>query len=292
MPSKQQIKNRTRSVLSVKQITRVLEMVSAAKLQKARIKMLNARFFSDTAMDVLKILLTQVREKEIISRYIGQKIEKKICLVVAASDKGLCGAFNNAIMARAVLFIEEKKKNTEIIDVAAVGRKVKDAFRIRGIKTEAEFFNFSKAMTLYDIAPLMDWLTVNYEAGRWDAVYFCSTIFISAFYQTPKICKILPFDKENFQPDNHVFQPDYFIEPSTREVFDEIVKELINVRILYLMFESNVSEHSARMIAMKNASENTDEILKDLNRETNKVRQEQITQELAEIISAKELLEI
>lgn len=239
---------------------------------------------------------------------------EKVALVVVTSDKGLAGSFNSAVLRVASQWKQEQENGrgpTLTVDIVAVGRKGRDFFKKRGAVIAAEFFQYSDIFTLSDIAPLMDWILKVYEEGRYGKIVFCSTQFVSVLLQKPAIIQILPLEVEELKniiegiiPKNGKYAEilkteekeeslgtiSYLLEPSPKDIFEQVVRDFIRVAILHLMFESNASEHSARMIAMKNATENAEELVGVLNVQWNKARQAAITQELAEVTTAKEAL--
>ncbi|MDZ4231674.1 MAG: FoF1 ATP synthase subunit gamma, partial [Candidatus Pacearchaeota archaeon] len=224
-----------------------------------------------------------------------------ICLVVVTSDRGLAGSFNTNILRQAESFLAQHPSS----DVVAVGKKAQDFFKARGVA--ASFADFSDIATLPEIAPLADWLLSRYENHTYDSIVFCSTNFVSALSQKVEHTDVLPLTVEGLlsiierivpktgrysglQNGEEKETPFALFEPSATEVFEAIVPELVRVEILHLMFESAASEHASRMVAMKAATESADDIISELGLELNKARQAGITQELAEISTAKEAL--
>ena len=242
----------------------------------------------------------------------------KICLVVVTSDKGLCGSFNGAVLRIASRFIEEQAAKGEEIEIVAVGKKAKDFAKRKGIKLAAEFFQFSDLIGLDDALPLTQWLLNGYQKNEYKEMSFCSTVFLSALLQKALIYRLLPLEAgeleqivENIIPKKGKYSDfvtpaspklqrgepklgegglPYLLEPSSEAIVEELAKDLVEIAVLHLLFESNASEHSARMIAMKNATDNAENLIETLTLDLNKLRQSGITQELTEISTAKEAL--
>jgi F-type H+-transporting ATPase subunit gamma len=193
----------------------------------------------------------------------------------------------------------------------AVGKKGRDFFKARGAVIATEFLQFSDIITYANIKPLADWIVQAYEKHEYDEIVVCSNQFVSALVQKVEIRKLLPLLVSNLQeviegivpktglyselaqqepPAGEEKDVSYVLEPSRQEILKSLIRNLIQVEIAYFVFESNASEHSARMVAMKNATENANRLQGELTLQLNKARQAAITQELTEISTAKEAL--
>lgn len=320
MASTRQLKGKIRAVRNIEQITRAMELVSATKMRRSQDAALSARPYAKKSFSLLLHLLQQAGNEEVESVFMraprsskSEVGEDKTALVVITSDKGLAGSFNSAVLRMAYKWYQESFDSAQDkqIEIVAVGKKGRDFFRARGATIAAEFYKFSDIVTLQDIVPLMDWIMEAYEQKKYEKIVFCSQQFISALVQKPEIHQILPLEQEELQQIiEHIVpktgryaelvkdeesainnrQLAYLLEPSAKAILDELVRDLIRVMIMHLIFESNASEHSARMIAMKNATENADRLQEELTLALNKARQAAITQELTEISTAKEAL--
>ncbi len=315
MISKRQIKNKIQVTENIKQITGAMQMVAATKMRKAEGVALRSRPYAKKAMTLLHHVFAYAQKEELLEsnplfkkRDVVDKEKEKICLVVVTSDKGLCGAFNNSVL-RTALRLREEHARAARFDVVTVGRKGRDFFRKREVPIAAEFSYFSDAVTASDIVSLIDFVMSKYNNGEYDKILFCSTNFISALRQKVEVRQALPLSLESLekliagivpktgkysdlgeQEEIKRIPSPYLIEPSAKEVFEQLVSLLVRVEILHFILESNASEHSARMIAMKSATENAEDLIETLTLELNKARQSAITQELSEITTAKEAL--
>lgn len=304
MISKRQIKSKISATQNIRQITKAMEMVSATKMRKAEEIALQSRPFAKESLSLMRNLLSYVEKNgEIKSHYFKRKDINKSCLVVVTSDKGLAGAFNSNVLRRAMKFIEENPD----VDVVTMGKKAKEFLQKRNIKIVNSFDNSSDTITLSDVAPMSDWLIESYKEHTYDSISFCSTIFVSALVSKVEISEVLPLTVAGLQEIIKRIVPKkgrysdiqdndkesatlYTFEPSPNEVFENILEDLVRVEILYMIFESNASEHSSRMMAMKTATESAKDLIDGLTLDLNKARQAAITQELAEISTAKEAL--
>lgn len=305
MAATRQVQDKIRATANIKQITRAMEMVAATKMRKAEETALRARPYAKEALLLLRNLLIIAQKEDLThhSHYFKKAEDGPMCLVVVTSDRGLAGAFNANVLRKALRFHEERPD----ADVVAVGKKAEEFFAKRGVNVAASFAGFSSVATLSEISPLAEWLLSRYQNHTYDQVTFCSTMFVSALVQRTELTELLPLTIEGLQNIIEGIVPargrysemqtemeemgsSHLFEPSAREIFEGILPELVRAVILHIIFESNASEHSSRMVAMKNATENAEDLIESLTRQLNKARQAAITQELAEVTTAKEAL--
>ncbi|MBI2574209.1 MAG: ATP synthase F1 subunit gamma [Candidatus Wildermuthbacteria bacterium] len=306
MASKLQIKGKITATRNIRQITKAMQMVAASKMRKAQEAALRARPYAKKAASLLRNILRYVSKTNHTHSLFEKRGKKNLCLAVATSDKGLCGAFNGNVLRAAMKFLRDHEDCN--VDIVAVGRKGRDFFKKRNIRAVREFLNFSEQASSHDAHLLFEWLYEKYAAKEYDRVFFCSTSFLSVLQQKVELYQLLPLSvKElnrliaNIVPKTGKYsefarndEPSsahyYLFEPSAKEILEQVMRFLASVQVFHLLLESNASEHSARMVAMKNASENAERILEELSRTLNTLRQTSITQELAEITTAKEAL--
>lgn len=305
MSSKRQLKTKIRAVGNIKQITRAMEMVAATKMRKAQEVALRARPYAKYALSLLRslLLLEGGEELRAQSHFFKEVNRKNPCLVVVTSDRGLCGGFNSQVLRAALKFREEYPESS----IVAIGKKGREFFGRRSIPVLKSFSDFSEIVTLADVAPIAEFLMTEYAQHRHDTITFCSTQFVSALFQKVVLHRVLPITLEELEktiqgiipksvgsfvaPSDDGAEPVVsLLEPTAKDIFEELIEDLVKVEILHLIFESNASEHSARMLAMKNATDNAQELEEELQLLLNKARQGAITQELSEIASAKEAL--
>ena len=307
MASSRQLKTKIRAVGNIKQITKAMQMVSATKMRRSQEVALNARPYAKKSFSLLAHLLKQSNKEELESIFWRERQGNKIALVVITSDKGLAGSFNSSVLRRAAQ-AKEELENEGFVDIVAVGKKGRDFFKRRDAVIAAEFLQFSDIIMFADVRPLADWILQAYEKREYDKIVVCSNQFVSALVQKVKVQQILPLNVEELeravesivpktgkyseltQEEESTKDLSYVLEPSREEIVRTLVRNLIQVEIAHFVFESNASEHSARMMAMKNATENAEDLMETLNLELNRTRQASITQELSEISTAKEAL--
>jgi F-type H+-transporting ATPase subunit gamma len=306
MSSNRQLKTKIRAVGNIKQITRAMEMVAATKMRKAQEVALRARPYAKYALSLLRslLLLEGGEELRAQSHFFKEENRKNPCLVVVTSDRGLCGGFNSQVLRAALKFRQEYPDSS----LVAIGKKGKEFFERRGIPVLKSFTDFSEIVTLADIEPVIQFLIGEYAEHRHDTIAFCSTQFVSALVQKVALCRVLPVTLDELEKtiqdiipksgkysdiqdrENGLKQIVALLEPEAKNIFEALVEDLVRVEILHLILESNASEHSSRMLAMKNATDNAQDLQEELQLLLNKARQGAITQELSEIASAKEAL--
>lgn len=312
MASSKSIKNRIRSTKSIKQITKAMEAVSAVKMRKSEQVALRARPYALAALEILRGL-TQKMDADFLefSPLLGSNrsdlSKLPICLVVVTSDKGLAGSFNTNVLRKALAFTKEHAG----MEVIAVGKKGRDFLKRRGVKIIESFTGAGDFAELSETAPVAEIIKKGFAEKRWSAVHLLYTNFLSALKQEVTNRRILPFDFESLNAiiagitptrGKYANMPEvlgkeskkesaYIFEPSPKQVLGELLPALLDIEIYHAVLEGNASEHSSRMIAMRNASENAGELLDALTLQYNKARQAQITKELTEITAGASALE-
>ena len=299
-----EIKNKINSTQNIFEITRALELVSAIKMKKSQTLALGSRSFTQAALKILKRLSEYIKEIEQESVFFKQGKNDTVLAVVVSSDKGFCGAFNRNILNFSERIIAKEKN----IEIAAIGNKAIKFFRRTDHKILIEFSGIGDYGELEEVKPIANLLIRYFKEGKFKKILFFYTDFISTFSQKPMIIQILPLNLEKLKEtlENYELKKrkqstsdlkedkeknvDYIFEPSPEEIFENLVPQLIEYFIFHSILEANASEHSARMMAMRSASENAKEIIVRLRLEYNKARQSQITAEVSEVSIAKEVL--
>ncbi len=306
MPSIKTIKQRIKSVKSTSQITKAMEVVSATKMRRSQEFALRARPYAIASLELMHNLL---RRSPARPPLLKSRPVKKSALLVITSDKGLAGAFNANVLRRA----EEWHRLHPGSAIFTVGKKAREYFERRGIPLLKSYSEFGDFTELAQTLPIADRLIAGFLDHEWDEVDAVYTNFRTTLLQEATTKKILPVTEKGIEemvtgilPQSGKYTADamsnsqfpipkynyeYQFEPSASEILDVLVPQLIRLHIHHIILESNASEHSARMIAMKNASDNAKDIITDLTLVYNKVRQAGITRELTEITAGKEALE-
>lgn len=318
MASGKEIKRRIKSIDGTKKITRAMEMVSAAKMRRAVASVLGLRPYAHSAWRVLTNLARAFEKYK--HGFLEIREVGKILIVVVGSDRGLCGSFNSQIYKK----IKEEVANPEKLKINRIGKK-KIESRVANEDLEFEFLTIGKKAekiisrlnrkiiaTFPDIAtltslekikPISQIISDDYLAKKYDKVVVVYTDYISAMTQQVRIRQLLPISKIDIEKqiaeidvlakEYGLDEPkkEYKVEPSPETVLSLIFPKIIEMQIFHAILESAASEHSARMLAMKNATDAAGEMSSDLKLEYNKLRQAKITQEIAEISAGSAALE-
>jgi F-type H+-transporting ATPase subunit gamma len=282
VPSLRDIRRRIRSVRNTAQITRAMQMVAASRMRRAQQRVLASRPYSDAIRTMLGELAQQRAEGD-LPALLQVRPERKIGFIVFTSDRGLAGALNGNVLRRAT---EEVLRHTEEPDLVTVGRKGQDYFTRRSRRLAATFTGIGERADYNDIIPVARVVTEAYESEAVDAVYTIYPRFVSTLVQQPEIRRLLPVEPL----EEHGTPLDFIIEPDPDEILTALLPRYIEVQLYQALLETSASEQSARMVAMRNATENAQELVAGLTLTYNKARQAAITKEITEISSAAEAL--
>ena len=287
MPSTREIRRRIRSVGNMSQITRAMEMVSAAKMRKAQQRVTASRPYSEQLRQIMTDLATQQPDPEQLAQFplLQKRQLRNIELIVVTPDRGLTGALNTNILRRATRFILEEIPQAAdgqarpSVQVIAVGKKARDYFVRTRQDVIAEFIGIGDTTTLDAVRPIADIAIDDFASGKVDAVYVVYSRFINTLVQRPEVMRILPVEP----PEAQEGYSDYIFEPTPEDVLNDLLPRYVEVQLYQTILEGIASEHSARMVAMRSASDNAKEIQQELTLSYNKARQAQITREVSEI---------
>lgn len=294
--STRDIKRHVRSVKNIRQITRAMELVAAAKMQRAVTSVQQGRRYADLAWNMLRSVTQGVdRSRHPLLR---QRPEQSLLVVLMTSHRGLAGGFNAKVCELAHQFVEEAKRANPGVSIrtVAIGRKGRDFLLKMGYELAAEFDLSDRVTRMADILPLASLVKNDYLEGTYDTVAVVYTDFVSLLRQQPRVRVILPIGERDAELGatresiiDEVAPGDdaYLFEPNPETVLSELVPRLIEVQLYQAVLESNASEQAARMMAMRNASDSAQDLLADLNLTYNQLRQGSITRELAEISAGR-----
>ncbi len=279
MPTPREIRRRIRSVANMSQITRAMEMVSAAKMRKAQTRVLASRSYSQRLQEMMADLATQQPDPEAMQQFplLQRRPIKNIELIVVTPDRGLTGALNANILRRATRFVLTEANVP--VRIIAVGKKSRDYFVRTRQNVVAEFIGIGETISLDAVRPIAEIAAEDFITGKVDAVYIVYSDFVNTLVQRPELKQILPVEP----PPAHEGFSDFIFEPSPAAVLNEILPRYVEIEIYQAILEALASEHSARMVAMRNATDNAKDIGQDLTLSLNKARQAQITREVSEI---------
>ena len=280
MASAKDIKRRIRSVGNMKQIVSAMELVSVVKMQKAVARDLKSRQFAEAGSDLLTRVCDGV-DPDTHPLLMPRTAKKKLAVVIA-SDRGLCGSLNTHILKKAIALAQEGET-----DFIAIGKTSRDFLVNHKYSVIASYLGFGDNLTFERILPIIQQITNEYLANNYSKVEIVYTHFNSSLSQAPITLQLLPFQLKScdINTGNMIFDPD------KADLTSQIIPRMLEVQLWQCLLESAASEHSARMVAMKNANENAEDLAFDLNLSYNQTRQAGITSEITEISAGKMTLE-
>ena len=279
------IRRRIRSVQNTAKITKAMQMIAASKMRRAQQLTLAGRPYAEKMRDVLADLAAQPVEAEQVHPLLQQREVQRIQVIHITPDRGLCGGLNSNLNRTTGRFLLERAIP---ISVVAVGRKGRDFMVRYGRDVRAVFIDLGDRPTVEDIGPIAHLAMEDYSSGYADQVMVTYTQFVSTAVQRPVMQQLLPVQPAALEPAQTV---GYIYEPRSMVVLDALLLRFVEMQIYHAMLESIASEHSARMVAMRNATDNAFEMIDSLTLMLNKARQESITKELLDIVGGVAALE-
>jgi len=274
--SQRDIRRRIGAVRNIKQITRAMQFVAASKLRRAQDATLSARPYSDAIDEVIADVAAVLGGEAHPLLTAGKEGGRRL-LVLFTTDRGLAGPLNTNTIRFAAREITEHPSD---IAVVTVGRKGRDAMRRARVPLEAHFSGYGDRPTFADILPLARLISEDFLSGETARVDVVFSRFVSTLVQRPTMTGLLPIEpkEDTLVPGNQ-----FIIEPAAGQLLEQLLPRYIATRLYQAVLESKASEESSRMVAMKNATENAEELIEDLTLSYNKVRQANITREMIEI---------
>lgn len=298
-----EVRDRIKSVKSTQQITRAMKMVSAAKLRRAQMAIQQMRPYANKMNAMLKNILSNMEAGDASSKFSAEREVKNVLMVCITSNRGLCGGFNSNIIKGVVNTINEKYPSQLAagnVSVMCIGKKGNDFFvrrpQYNSIDTHVNLFS---DLSFDNIAPVANEIMDTFSDGTYDAVEISYGRFKNAAVQFAEVENYLPVetDKAEGGETSKEVEPaaakkaDYIFEPNKQALLEQLIPSILQNQLQKCCLDTNASEHGARMTAMDKATENAEDIVKELKISYNKARQEAITKELSEIVGGAAALE-
>jgi len=318
------IQTRIKSVKNTRKITKAMEMVAAAKMRKAVEAALNTRTYATLAWNLL-VNLSNTEKGEVKIPLLDIRPVNRLLMVLITSNRGLCGSFNSNIIKKTAAQLadtanisKQRIQGNKVlggkeleIDVIGVGKKGAKFAKKMNYNLVSSFTDLSDTPSMEDALLISKIIIEEYSNKKYDKVVVAYTDFQSVINQTAKLRQVLPISEKDLEKmigelgdqepakageavgtaDLLSLQQDYLFEPNKLEVLKTVLPRLVETQIFQTLLESSASEHSARMMAMRNASDAADDMIKELNLNFNKARQAAITQEISEIVGGVAALE-
>lgn len=284
------IRRRIKSVQSTAKITKAMELVAASKMRRAQASALAARPYAERMRWVLADLSESVAElsDQVTHPFLERREPENVLLLYLTPDRGLAGGLNSNLNRAAISRVLEEGGAGHQLQIVAVGRKGRDLFRRNRQRMLAEFTAIGDYPTYEDTRAISRIIMDEYSAGRVDEVLMLFPEFVNTVTQRPQTRQLLPIIPDQ---DRDTEAVDYIYEPSRQQVLNELLPRYVEIQIYAAILELIASEQSARMVAMRNATDNANELIEDLTLTYNKARQEQITRELLEIVGGAEAMQ-
>jgi len=292
--SLKEIRGRIASIRNISQITRAMELVAASRMKRAQEAILAARPYDDELRSALSRVTAAVGEE--VDPLLARRPVRKLGLIVMTTDRGLAGALDTNTVRAALRHIAEQaggRNGDGPVEVSAitVGRKGRDQLRRAGIPIAAHFPRLGDRPGFADVTPIARLVSEDFLEGAYDEIAVVYPGFVSTLTQRATVTTLLPVPRPaDLDPDEAERTDEYLFEPSPEAVLSRLLPHYVAVDLFRAVLEANASEQSARMIAMRSATDNANELMGDLTLVYNKTRQATITREMIEIASGAEAL--
>jgi F-type H+-transporting ATPase subunit gamma len=289
MPTLLDFRRRIRSVKNTQQITRAMKFIAAARLRRAQETAVSLRPYASGIREILRSAMSRIENPEQFP-LLTQRPEERVLVLVTSGERGLCGAFNANVLRRAFEFLNEKSGKS--VEVVAIAKKSRDAFRKRSWKIASEYVDVTSRADLGKAREIAAEVMKIYEAGGADSVYLIYNEFKNVMMQTLRVEKLLPLEhaalgkhEKGAPPASSADTVDYIYEQPAAEIFNKLVPRYVEMQVFRMLAESSAAEHAARMTAMESATSNASDVIDALTLHMNKVRQAAITREIIEVVS-------
>ena len=282
MAGAKEIRTKISSINKTRKITRAMEMVAASKMRKTQERMRASKPYASKIYDVVKHVACASSEYR--HPFMGERDIKRIGIIVVTTDRGLCGGLNANLLRETLRTIRAWNEQGKEVDIAVVGRKGQGFFKRVGGTILGSIEQLGDSPSLNDLIGVVKLMMDAYYNRTIDAVHIVYNEFVNTMTQKPLVKQLLPLPKAEDDKTIIGHHWDYIYEPDAKELLDDLLERYIELQVYQGVIENIACEQAAKMIAMKNATENAGELIKEFQLAYNKARQASITQELAEIV--------
>ena len=290
MPNARETRNRIKGVESTRQITRAMQLVATSKMNRAQDAVRATRPYADKIGEVLRHLAHALPSEDGLHPLFEARRERNVALVVLSTNRGLCGALNTNVARRALEFAEEAGDGEEESEISMVGVG-KVGIRMLGgsLPVVASFLEVPDRPRITDVTPIARLMVDGFESREFDAVHVVYPEFVNTLTQRPEHVQLLPVKRpEALEAGER--RPDYIYEPNAETVLHMLLPRYVEMYLYRLVLETTASEQSARMVAMRNATENASDLIDELTLSYNRQRQASITNEMIDIAAGANAL--
>jgi len=281
MSGAKEIRGKIKSIKNTQKITKAMEMVAASKMRKAQERMSASRPYAEKMRNVIAHL--SQAHAEIKHPYMVEREIKRVGYIVVTSDRGLCGGLNVNLFKKTINDMKAHDDNGIEIDVVPVGKKAVEFFKRNPGNVVAEASQLGDSPHMSDLIGSIKVMLDAFMMGKIDALYLVSNEFVNTMTQEPTVLQMLPISGSTDDELKHHW--DYIYEPDSKEILDGLLMRFVESQVYQGVVENIACEMSARMVAMKNATDNANDIIDSLETKYNKARQAAITQEISEIVA-------
>jgi F-type H+-transporting ATPase subunit gamma len=284
LATSREIRRRIRSVTNIGQVTRAMEAVSASKMRRAQERVLASRPYSERAWDILTYLASQPAAGKVLHPLLEKREVRNTGLLLITPDRGLCGGLPTNLFREAVSFLHRQQNPEQII---TIGHKGLDFMHRYGGDIAADFSGLPDQPAMTDITPIAHLIIEDFLNGTFDQVCMIYAEFVNTMIQRPVTRQLLPIEPVTLEGVGAIA---YTVEPDPETILGEVLEGFTVLQIYQAILDAQASEHSARMVAMRAATENAEALVEDLTLTYNRARQEAITTELLDIAGGAEAL--
>jgi F-type H+-transporting ATPase subunit gamma len=292
MPSLRDIRRRIRSIRNTAKITKAMELVAASRLRRAQMRVTAARPYAEAMRELMAELGGLAPSGgEALHPLLVQREVRHVGVLLVTPDRGLAGALNTNIIRRGTeVILENEHGDSQTVEVVTVGRKGQDFLVRRGRNLAGTFTGIVDRVTYDDVIPIARVIIDSFVSGAIDRALLVYPRFVSTLTQRPEVVELLPIEPPVATSAEERQTLDYIFEPDPESILEELLPRYIEVQIYQAILETAASFFSAQMVAMRNATDNANDIVSSLSLTYNKVRQANITREVTEIASAAEAM--
>src|SRR5215471_633831 len=292
MPSLRDIRRRIRSVRNTAKITKAMELVAASRLRRAQLRVTAARPYAEAMRSLMAELgAVGAGSGGVLHPLLVQREVRNVGVILVTPDRGLAGPLNTNVIRRGTeVILAEERADGRTVQVVTVGRKGQDFLVRRGRALLGTFVGIVDRVQYDDIIPIARVVMDSFLSGSIDRAVLVYPRFVSTLTQRPEVVQLLPITAPPAEPGQRVRRLDYIFEPDPISILEQLLPRYVEVQIYQAMLETAASFYSAQMVAMRNATENANELVQSLSLTYNKVRQANITREVTEIASAAEAM--
>ncbi|HCK8785605.1 TPA: F0F1 ATP synthase subunit gamma [Legionella pneumophila] len=282
MAGAKEIRSKISSINKTRKITRAMEMVAASKMRKTQERMRASKPYANKIYEVIKHIARAASEYR--HPFMSEREIKRIGIIVVTTDRGLCGGLNSNLFRETISTIRNWQEHGKEVDIAVIGRKGQAFFRRVGGNILGSIDHLGDTPSINDFIGVVKIMLDAYYNGAIDSLHIVYNEFINTMTQKPFVKQLLPLPKSEEDKKTLGHHWDYIYEPEAKELLDEILERYIELQVYQAVVENIACEQAAKMIAMKSATDNAGDLIKEFQLAYNKARQAAITQELAEIV--------